>query len=1271
MEAAEAVQMMTKRNIITSLILGLILVALPVTIYLAQQTQIFKPRASGLEGQIWSIQPNPVVKTSGSWPQITIDVGANEQSWQLLFRTAVGSCDKNSCGLDGWHKIIEGSDDQAGITFNANANVASGLHAFALFDGSDTLVDVKVVDFQAPPPCNKPSQPSGLAYEKLLDGRITVSWNTASGADRYDVRLVRPNGLSQLNHDNVGNTWYTFAADDVSSAGTYSWWVEASNDCGSVNQGGSFTKSTFTVLNTPDTADACDETKVIMSTTSPSSAPKKVGESITFSYSGSQGSTLTRNGWSGGVNQADCAAGLFVNKNCKATEAGNFIWTHSWKNCAENRCETTNAGPPITSDQCLKSAPFTIAAATGTGGTAETVTIGGKVTKADTNAGIPGVVVQVYDDTLPSDKTRSDTTKADGSFSIANFVRTGDSYKVSVPAAPPAGFTGLADPPVYDEQRAGGTPDCKTSCHFKYAPLTVTTISTAPGVTRKKSDGSWEPLTLNITTTDTSNKTIFLKKKKNADGTVATISSGWTSTGITFTNSGLQTWTNQASLNLGSGIWAFGVFNSSGVQLGSDSNDVNFITTDISVTPASINKTSSGWQQLVIGVSTNDPEVGNVYIKKKSVTPDSEGWSDTKVQITDKSGSVRDYPFNPNSMTVALNPDTYIFRVYSTNLSPISNKSNDVIFVAPPEATRCVAVSTDANFNNNSDTTLRTTCNGLITSGSSSSGVVYRYTAPLTLSSATLDFSLSSLQPSKTIYVKFITNRLNPLVSAQRTIKYSPEVDFKKFEATPSSVVTGGSATVSWQIENADRCTATGDWPNTITITLPRGSVNLTDIRAAKTLGLECFNKAGVKKVHEPITITVTNLIPTCTNFKPRGLTAISSSANGPVYTTADFNGGELELEVTKTAGSVTQNPTQLSKTPDSAGNLVFVLSANPNTPDTYFVRVPVNSSSAGKNSYTVSAKVKAADNQENTCPQFILEVPVKPIDTSCPSDILSTEAKMKLTDTDPLWSLSQTIILNRSVRVAGFHNNQILQMATDVQLEAIGPEGPLSQRQLLNNPQDPDPTKRNNVQFTPLAEGRYTISATTIGKDGNSTRCTNVGHLATLTVNPAPVPLPTVTLTANPTTVAKDGTASLTWTTTNLTTPNSCAGTIITPAGFNDPNWVKAQANSSTGVTTVPLPNPGTSAITYTYRLTCTNAGGSAFDEKTISVSPAAACRPGLVPGDATGEGDVNGLDYNRWRNEFKRVLDTKTADFDCSGTIDQLDYNIWRNEFRKTLGL
>ena len=107
--------------------------------------------------------------------------------------------------------------------------------------------------------------------------------------------------------------------------------------------------------------------------------------------------------------------------------------------------------------------------------------------------------------------------------------------------------------------------------------------------------------------------------------------------------------------------------------------------------------------------------------------------------------------------------------------------------------------------------------------------------------------------------------------------------------------------------------------------------------------------------------------------------------------------------------------------------------------------------------------------------------------------------------------------------------------------------------------------------------------------------------HTGTYALNAAAAPpVPTVTLTANPTHVTTGGTVTLTWTSTNAT---SCTGS----GGSWTGHWTGAQAAS--GNTTSP---PVSTSTTFT--LTCDGPGGTAAQSVTVNVDPPSSGGGGVL---------------------------------------------------------
>ncbi|MDP3988308.1 MAG: hypothetical protein Q8P80_04155 [Candidatus Levybacteria bacterium] len=281
----------------------------------------------------------------------------------------------------------------------------------------------------------------------------------------------------------------------------------------------------------PGQAPTCDSSQVAMSY---SPNPGVSGSNITFNVSGNQGSTNTGDTWSGGV---DCSGNFWGSKTCKANTQGAFNWTHLWKNCAPNNCA-------ITSSQCSKILPYTI-------GSQQTLTIGGHVYKKGTTTGIANVEIQLYDDTF-NKQTKTVKTDASGTWSVPNFVRTGDAYAVWIggnrldPQTAPAGFTPPAktktvgwtydncakkDTSVgsqsYECQRVdssrndcGGPNNTNTSarCDFEYEGTGATGSVTATITADKNMGPANAAITFNATAQSNAGLTLGEIYIKNTDG---------------------------------------------------------------------------------------------------------------------------------------------------------------------------------------------------------------------------------------------------------------------------------------------------------------------------------------------------------------------------------------------------------------------------------------------------------------------------------------------------------------------------------------------------------------------------------------------------------------------------------------------------------------------------------------------------------------------------------------------------------------------------------
>jgi len=93
--------------------------------------------------------------------------------------------------------------------------------------------------------------------------------------------------------------------------------------------------------------------------------------------------------------------------------------------------------------------------------------------------------------------------------------------------------------------------------------------------------------------------------------------------------------------------------------------------------------------------------------------------------------------------------------------------------------------------------------------------------------------------------------------------------------ASPASVASGGSSTLTWSSTNATSCTASGGWSGSKAI---NGSQVLTGLTGTATYTLVCTGAGG--SATRSVTVTVTNGVDTIPPSVPTGLSAVVVSDN-------------------------------------------------------------------------------------------------------------------------------------------------------------------------------------------------------------------------------------------------------------------------------------------------------------------------------------------------------------------------------------------------------
>lgn len=112
--------------------------------------------------------------------------------------------------------------------------------------------------------------------------------------------------------------------------------------------------------------------------------------------------------------------------------------------------------------------------------------------------------------------------------------------------------------------------------------------------------------------------------------------------------------------------------------------------------------------------------------------------------------------------------------------------------------------------------------------------------------------------------------------------------------------------------------------------------------------------------------------------------------------------------------------------------------------------------------------------------------------------------------------------------------------------------------------------------------------------------------------------------------------------------------------------NLAGSLANTTaTGTYTVVLPSPTPTLTPTATPIPPTNVPTNtpAPTATPIPATPTPTAAP--QPADINKDNTINILDYNIWRDEFKKTLATKTSDITKDGKVDLLDFNIWRSAF------
>jgi hypothetical protein len=176
----------------------------------------------------------------------------------------------------------------------------------------------------------------------------------------------------------------------------------------------------------------------------------------------------------------------------------------------------------------------------------------------------------------------------------------------------------------------------------------------------------------------------------------------------------------------------------------------------------------------------------------------------------------------------------------------------------------------------------------------------YRSTGPLT---KTTQYGLTCTGPEGSASKSTTITVTGSPTSAAPTVKIS---------ASPSSLASGGSSTLTWSSTNATACSAAGAWSGTKGVS---GSQSTGALNASTTYSLTCTGSGGSATQSATVTVTTTAAAPTVSlTATPSSLTSGSastlswSSTNATACTASGGWSGSKATSGTQSTGALTAN---------------------------------------------------------------------------------------------------------------------------------------------------------------------------------------------------------------------------------------------------------------------------------------------------------------------------------------------------------------------------
>jgi len=407
-------------------------------------------------------------------------------------------------------------------------------------------------------------------------------------------------------------------------------------------------------------------------------------------------------------------------------------------------------------------------------------------------------------------------------------------------------------------------------------------------------------------------------------------------------------------------------------------------------------------------------------------------------------------------------------------------------------------------------------------------------------------------------------------------ISVVPAVPMVSFNATPSTIVKGSSAVLSWTSTNTSSCVASGSWTGVKPLA---GKQTTGSLQASGTYTLKCTGTGGSATQSTTVTVDPSSGAPTVSlsvgpsAVKSGGKSTLTwSSTNATSCTASGDWSGAKALKGSQSTGALTKSVTYTLTCKGPKGTAAQSATVS--------VTAPAPTISISANPSTITAGESAiltwvADNASRCTASG-------PWSGSQPASGSQTTGTLQASTTYSLTCSGPGGVATQEVTVSVTEAAPVVTITADPTTVKSGATSTLTWSSsnatscVASGGWAGGKAVRGS-QKTVALSATTTFALTCTGNDGSASQS------ATVTVAETP---PSVSLTASPSSIASGATSLLSW--------SSSHATACTASGGWSGNLATSGSKSTAAL-----------KATTTYTLTCTGDAGSVTASATVTVKP------------------------------------------------------------------